>query len=460
MQWNAELDNLIINNKKKEARTSNLINNIDIYNKLINKQNQYSIKVENLLKQRQKKQNIYNSLMKKLNKGRQIITDLNKQATRTFKDRNNATDRLDMYSKVSENQRSERELSLMLDKLRFQENFDQTKFISKKTNKRKNETSEKKEENEIEFTALRAEAENFIKYLMCYASDKNIANIIDNIFNMSTDNKSMFDLIMAMELQLNRLENMTKISRATILKKNLESSKVKRIKRDQLARSIQFFKDEANWLKNLRCKHKQLETEWEKICEAIEELCDLLKVDRSPLSSFLGHHEHPNQNNMVEYFKLMEHRVNEIIYWLYCAQDNCINNVYEELMSSGSEIDDFIDKDLDGLKKKQPNILTKKDPSTTPIVSKKLDLGEQVPTPCAICLENRFMADADEKMARSSEMSFFDQDNFTIGVCRFNKIINRNIDKDEDLRLFIHRNSDCPLITNNLIKNYNHLKRV
>lgn len=48
--------------------------------------------------------------------------------------RNNALERLDMLFKVSENQRSERESSLMLDKLRFQEDYKLTKFISKKSN--------------------------------------------------------------------------------------------------------------------------------------------------------------------------------------------------------------------------------------------------------------------------------------------------------------------------------------
>lgn len=90
---------------------------------------------------------------------------------------------------------------------------DPSKFVLQKTlesinrftilaTKRIDKTTQKKQENEVESTALKAEADHFIKYLICFAGDQNIANITDNIVKMSTDNKSMFDLIMAMELQV------------------------------------------------------------------------------------------------------------------------------------------------------------------------------------------------------------------------------------------------------------------
>ncbi|XP_050443118.1 uncharacterized protein LOC126847108 [Adelges cooleyi] len=461
VRWKAELAGLVNESKKDGGHRPKLITNISTYNKLISRQNELTSKAESLLKRRQQKQNVYNGLMKKLNKGREITADLNEQTTRTYKDRNDAKERLDLYMNVSDDLNKEREFSLLLNKLRLQDDIKQTQFISQKSNKRKMKDSEQTNERNTEFAVLKAEAEHFVKHLICYAGDQNIANVTENIVKMDINNESMFELLVAIELYLTRLENAIAKSRQTVCKKNDQLSEEKKAKQEQLAGHARLYKDEAIRLNGMRCELQRLETQWESICRSVEKVCDLIRLDRSPLSRLLGDYQHPNRYSMVEYFKLMEHRVNEIVYWLYCAQDNCLSGVYEDLMSSGSEDDDFISKDLAGVKKKQPNILTKKDPTAMPVAPKKLHPGD-VPTICPICVENGFLDDADEDIVKPTEMTFHKlrSDMPEVGVCNFESVVERNIDQDQDLKPFVHRNSDCPLMAAIEIKKMTARKRI
>ncbi|XP_015376079.1 PREDICTED: rho-associated protein kinase 1-like [Diuraphis noxia] len=134
VQLETELEKLTIRNRMEIVDVPKLTTNTENheYNRLLEEQNQLKIQVENLLKRRQQIQNIYNSHMEKLNKGKELVSVLTEQVTRTYTYRKEAKERLETYLKTSNDQTGDYKNHILSLERQVNEDLRMTTFLSQK----------------------------------------------------------------------------------------------------------------------------------------------------------------------------------------------------------------------------------------------------------------------------------------------------------------------------------------
>lgn len=223
------------------------------------------------------------------------------------------------------------------------------------------------------------------------------------------------------------MENVLGRSHTTVLDK-------KRALSDMLEAKKKQFEDMTREYKNgcvrSRDAHRTLRTlavEWDQICQAVDNVCDLMGADRGwPLARFQikdpdgrgkdgddegggrkGYSDYPGRTlpdpaSLNTYFGIVDRRLNDVLYRLFYVQNNCGGGIgcdgvsdertqlerqrvmqrpaeAGESMSTGSEQeDDFVAHDLDGAKNRQAKMMATVDPTVVLANDELLDVGQVV----------------------------------------------------------------------------------
>lgn len=204
------------------------------------------------------------------------------------------------------------------------------------------------------------------------------------------------------------MERSLEETRSTVTDRTRAMSDDRTAKAARLAQDVRAYKERSARLRDGRRTLRLLETEWQRACDAVDELCDLMAVDRRPLAGLLGDYRRPGPDTMAVYFDLMDRRLNDVLHRLYYVQNKCASwptgggdgdghtdgrqhavalvTAAEDSVSTGSEQeDDFVTHDLDDPENRHAKMMAVVDPTTVPIDVRLLDIGH-VPSPCVVCV--------------------------------------------------------------------------
>lgn len=207
-------------------------------------------------------------------------------------------------------------------------------------------------------------------------------------------------------------------SRTTVVDKNSALSDMLAAKKKQFENMAREYRDGCARMRDARRALRTLVVEWDRICQSVDDMCDLMGVDRGwPLARFQvkdpdgggGNHcnrKLPDPASLSTYFGLVDKRLNDVLFRLFYVQSNCGGGIgcgggddddssqlqrqrllqrpvqAGESMSTGSEQeDDFVARDLNGDKNRQAKMMAAVDPSAVLVDDKLLDLG-LVPSIC------------------------------------------------------------------------------
>lgn len=186
-------------------------------------------------------------------------------------------------------------------------------------------------------------------------------------------------------------------------------------KKKQFENMAHEYRDGCARLREARRALRTLVIEWDRICQSVDDICDLMGTDRGwPLARFQVkdpdggggnncNRKLPDPASLSAYFGLVDRRLNDVLFRLFFVQSNRGGGVGRgaggcdddddssrlqrqrllqrpaqagESMSTGSEQeDDFVARDLNGDKNRQAKMMAAVDPSAVPVDDKRLDLG-------------------------------------------------------------------------------------
>ncbi|XP_050528434.1 uncharacterized protein LOC126898452 [Daktulosphaira vitifoliae] len=425
------------------------------YNTGLKKQEAFREEFESLMKTISQKKQVYNKLMRRICKEKQVFRDVGDHALRAFKDRQNAADRLQKYQDTTAKQEAKREEKILLAKNHFQNEIQLTSFILQKSKHIKSVDCQlEANHGEIDEKTRKINDSNSmcLEYLSNLGGDKDLKNVTEQIKKMTMNKDSLFQITVFFVTQIAYLEN--KINRRRHLAKESKHETEELEKKND--------KQLEEWIKTVRCNGRRLETieesvrKWANsyryVCSRIDQMCKTLNINRTRLDHLLGPNDRVCEANISVFFEEMEKACNQVLYIVNCAETNCVSEKYEESLSSDDDsIYGLISKDQDGVEIKKGRTIVMEDPSSVPLRDKCLNPG-YIPTPCPICMENRFMDDDDYTLLRNNEMEFMKVKNTSIkqplGICCPQLIKYRDFDNiDAEISATMHERVDCVFST-------------
>lgn len=158
----------------------------------------------------------------------------------------------------------------------------------------------------------------------------------------------------------------------------------------RLAADVRAHKERSARLRRARRALRLMAAEWRLACDRLDDVCDLMRVDRGPLAGLLGDHRRPDSATLAAYFALMDQRMNRVLCRLYCVQHKCWGrrprsaSAADSVSTASEQEDEFAARDLDDPENnRQAKLMSAVDPTALPIDARHLRLGPAL-YPCPV----------------------------------------------------------------------------